>query len=145
MTNGPNVNEVAAAIQKSIGIFVRQLRLIAVEGELTPPEYSALSRLDRNGPTTTTAMARAEQITTQSMGATLSSLESRGYLVRRLDPSDGRKSILLLTSAGRRALRSKRDARTLQLAKALSAGFTDAELRQLMTAVPLIERLVYLI
>jgi DNA-binding MarR family transcriptional regulator len=140
-----NVNEVAAAIHKSISIFVRKLRLVAIEGELTPPEYSALSRLDRNGPTTTTAMARVEQITTQSMGATLTSLVDRGFVARRLDPDDGRKSILVLTSAGRKALRSKRDARTLQLAKALSAGFTDAEMNQLMIAAPLIERLVYLI
>jgi DNA-binding MarR family transcriptional regulator len=145
MGTTPNSNEVAAAIHKSISIFVRKLRLIAIEGDLTPPEYSALSRLDRNGPTTTTAMARVEQITTQSMGATLSSLVDRGYVSRRLDPDDGRKSILVLTGAGRRALRNKRDARTQLLAKALSVGFTDAEMKQLMIAAPLIERLVYLI
>jgi DNA-binding MarR family transcriptional regulator len=145
MGTTPNVNEVAAAIHKSISIFVRKLRLVAIEGELTPAEYSALRRLDRNGPTTTTAMARVEQITTQSMGATLSSLVDRGFVVRRLDPDDGRKSILVLTGAGRKELRNKRDARTRQLAKALSTGFTDAEMKQLMIAAPLIERLVYLI
>jgi DNA-binding MarR family transcriptional regulator len=145
MSNGPNVNEVAAAIQKSVGIFVRQMRLIPVEGELSLSEYSALRRLERGGPTTTTSLAKAEQITTQSMGATLASLDERGLISRQLDPSDGRKSILSLTEAGRKSLRKKRDARTAQLSTALSAGFTETELSQLMTAAPLIERLVHLL
>ena len=38
-------------------------------------------------------------------------------------------------------LGDKRNARSEQLAVALSAGFTPAELRQLMAAVPLLERL----
>jgi hypothetical protein len=46
-----------------------------------------------------------------------------------------------LTEAGLRALRNRRNARTEQLAKALSTGFTRSELRQLMAAAPLIERL----
>jgi hypothetical protein len=38
-------------------------------------------------------------------------------------------------------LRDKRNARTEQLAQALSTGFTQAELRQLIAAAPLLERL----
>jgi DNA-binding MarR family transcriptional regulator len=79
------------------------------------------------------------------MGATLASLDERGLISRQLDPSDGRKSILSLTEAGRKSLRKKRDARTAQLSTALSAGFTETELSQLMTAAPLIERLVHLL
>jgi hypothetical protein len=48
-----------------------------------------------------------------------------------------------LTEAGAQALRSKRDARTGQLARALSDGFTPSELRQLMKAAPLLERLAH--
>jgi len=47
----------------------------------------------------------------------------------------------MATEAGRRVLRDKRNARTEQLAKVLSAEFTRSELDQLMAAVPLIERL----
>jgi hypothetical protein len=43
--------------------------------------------------------------------------------------------------AGRRVLQDKRDARTQQLAQALSAGFTRDELGLLMAAAPLLERL----
>jgi hypothetical protein len=42
-------------------------------------------------------------------------------------------------------LRSRRNERTEQMARALSAGFTPAELRQLMAAAPLIERLAQII
>ena len=49
--------------------------------------------------------------------------------------------VISVTEAGRQVLRNRRDARTEQLAQALSAGFTPAELRQLMAAAPLLERL----
>ena len=42
---------------------------------------------------------------------------------------------------GWRVLQDKRNARTERLAKALSAGFTPSELRQLEAAAPLLERL----
>ena len=42
---------------------------------------------------------------------------------------------------GSKLLQDKRSARVEQLARALSAGFTRAELDQLMAAAPLLERL----
>ena len=74
------------------------------------------------------------------MGATLAALERRGLVERRSDPQDGRRAVLSLTRAGRQARRSRTDARTGQLAEAL-AGFSRAELKQLMAAAPLLERL----
>jgi DNA-binding MarR family transcriptional regulator len=131
----------ASALQVSIGQFARQLRQSPVQGEFTLPEMSALSRLERAGSATTADLARAEQITPQGMGATLAGLEERGFLQRRRDPSDGRRVVLSVTDAGRQALRSKYNARTEQLAKALAAGFTRAEVKGLLAAAPLIERL----
>ena len=137
----PDVNEVAAALRVSIGLFVRRLRQAQSEGELTLPETSALARLDRGGPTTPSALAKLEQISAQSMGATLGALEERGLVERRPDPEDGRRAVMSLTDAGLEMLRNRRNARTEELAKALSAGFTPAECHQLMAAAPLIERL----
>ena len=111
------------------------------QGELTLPETSALVRLDRGGPATPGALAKLEQISPQSMGATLGALELRGLVERCPDPGDGRRAVMSLTEAGRQALWQRRNARTQQLAKALAAGFTRSELEQLMTAAPLIERL----
>ncbi len=120
---------------------MRRLRQIRTEGELTLPESSALSRLDRGGATTSSELARQEQISPQSMGATLGALEARGLAERRPDPDDGRRIVISITETGRQVLGDRRDQRTQRIAKALSAGFTEAELQQLRTAVPLLERL----
>jgi DNA-binding MarR family transcriptional regulator len=141
MSDDPDVGQVAAALRVSIGLLLRRLRQVQVEGELTLPESSALVRLDRGGPTTPGELAKREQISPQSMGATLAALEARGLVERRPDPQDGRRVVLSVTEAGRDLLQDKRNARARQLAQALSAGFTPAELRQLMAAAPLLERL----
>jgi DNA-binding MarR family transcriptional regulator len=133
--------EVAAAVRASVGMLMRRMRQVPAPGDLSVPESSALSKLDRGGPTTAGALARQEQISPQSMGTTLAGLEARGLVERRADPADGRRVVLSATEAGRQALADKRSARTELLAGALSAGFTRAELRQLMTAAPLLERL----
>jgi DNA-binding MarR family transcriptional regulator len=141
MNQSPDVYDVASALRVSTGLLLRRLRQVKSEGELTLPESSALTRLDRNGPATATALARQEQISPQSMGATLAALEARGLLERQPDPDDGRRVVLSVTGAGRDVMRNRRNARTELLAQALSAGFSPAELTQLMAAAPLLERL----
>jgi DNA-binding MarR family transcriptional regulator len=136
----PDVGEVAGALHASIGLLRWRLRQMRVEG-LSLPERSAMARLDRGGPATPSALARREQISPQGMGATLAGLEIRGLVERRSDPADGRRAVMSLTEAGRRALQDRRDATTERLAKALSADFTREELAQLRAAAPLIERL----
>ncbi|KOG41044.1 MarR family winged helix-turn-helix transcriptional regulator [Streptomyces decoyicus] len=141
MVDALNVNAVGSALQASLGLFVRRLRQ-PVQGELTLPEVSVLSRLERAGSATTSDLARAEQITPQAMGMTLAGLEGRGLVERRPDPADGRRVVMSMTRDGQRALRDRRSARAEQLAEALAAGgFTRAELETLMAAAPLIERL----
>ena len=141
MRNGPGPQEVGAALYVSIGLFLRRLRQVPVQQELTLPEISALSRLDRAGPSTPGELAKAEQISPQGMGVTLSALQERGFVERHPDPTDGRRVVISVTEAGRRTLRSKETARAEQLGKALAAGFKPAELETLMAASSLIERL----
>jgi DNA-binding MarR family transcriptional regulator len=141
MTREPDVSDVAGALRVSIGLLLRRLRQVQAGDDLTLPESSALARLDRGGPTTPGALAKLEQISPQSMGATLAALEARGLVQRRPDPGDGRRAVISATEAGLRTLRDRRNARTQRLAQALSAGFTRPELEQLMAAAPLLERL----
>jgi DNA-binding MarR family transcriptional regulator len=136
-----HIDTVAGALQVSIGLLRRRLHQTQVKGELTLPETSALARLDRGGPTTVTALAKLEQISPQSMGATLGALEARGLVERRPDPNDGRRAVISATESGLQVLQNRRNARTEQLALALSTGFTRSELKRLMAAAPLIERL----
>ena len=137
----PDLQNVAAELRASISLLLRRMRQVQVVGELTLPERSALARLDRGGPSTSAALARLEQISPQSMGATLGGLEARGLVERRPDPQDGRRAVLSVSEAGRQVLRDKRDALTQLLAQALSDGFTPAELTRLKAAAPLLERL----
>ncbi|HEU0165163.1 MAG TPA: MarR family transcriptional regulator [Thermomicrobiales bacterium] len=135
------VGAVAAALLLSINLLRRQLRQSPMAGEPTLPEFAALSRLDRGGPATSSALAKLEQISPQSMGATLAALETRGLVERRDDPEDGRRVVLSITEAGVAMLQEKRTARAEQISRALASGFTREELEQLKTAAPLIERL----
>jgi DNA-binding MarR family transcriptional regulator len=141
MSADMDVYEVAGALRESVGLLLRRLRQERTDGELTLPESSALTRLNRAGPATSSALAKLEQISPQSMGATLAALEARGLVERHPDPEDGRRVVLSVTGAGHQVLQDRHNARTQQLARALSAGFTPAELAQLMAAAPLLERL----
>lgn len=134
-------DEVAAALKLSIGLFLRRLRQSPATDELTISEQSLLSRLERGGPSTASDIARAEQVTPQAIGPTVVDLEGRGLIARRSDPADGRRILLSLTEAGLAALRDKRTARVEQIARALTEGFSPAELATLRSAAPLIERL----
>src|ERR1700735_4234476 len=131
MSRDADVSDVAGALRVSVGLLVRRLRQVQAEGDLTMPETSALARLDRGGPTTATALARLEQISPQSMGATLGALARRGLGARRPDPGDGRRAVVSATEAGLQLLHDRRAAKTERLAQALVAGFTPSELRQL--------------
>ncbi len=137
----PDVEKVAGALRTSIGLFVRRLRQTRADGELTLPETSALARLDRGGPATSSELAKLEQISPQSMGATLGRLEDRGLIRRQADPVDGRRAVLSATETGLNALQDRRNAGTEAVARALSDGFSESELAQLAAAAPLIERL----
>jgi DNA-binding MarR family transcriptional regulator len=142
MKNDLDPGGVASALLASLSVLLRRVRQVPTDGGLTMPERTALSHLDRSGPTTSSALAREAQITAQAMGATLGTLRARGLVERRPDPDDGRRVVLTVTDAGRQALKDKRNARAELIARALTSGaFTPAELEQLAAAAALLERL----
>jgi DNA-binding MarR family transcriptional regulator len=135
-------DDVARALLLCVGLLRRRLRQVPVADALTFPQTAALGRLDRGGPATSADLARQEQISPQSMGATLGELEARGLVNRQPDPDDGRRILLTISATGRRELNRRRNVRVEQLADGL-ADFTASELAQLAVAAPLIERLAY--
>jgi DNA-binding MarR family transcriptional regulator len=137
----PDLGALAAELRLSIGLLLRRLRQVPTGDELTLSESAALARLDRGGPATAAELARAEQISPQSMGTTLGALENRDLIARAPDPADGRRMILSITEPGLDLLRHRRNRRTEQLEQALAGGFTTTELEQLAAAAPLLERL----
>lgn len=133
--------EVAASLRTSIGFLVRRTKQVRVEGELTLPESLALSRLDRGGPATAAELARQEQISPQSMGATLAALQERGLIEKQQDPEDGRRHVLTVTPAGAEVMNNRRSVRTQMFAAALAEHFSPEELAVLQQAAKLLERL----
>jgi DNA-binding MarR family transcriptional regulator len=137
----PEVHVTAARLRVGLSAFRRRIQEAVTDGDLSAPQLTALSRIDRLGPVTTAELARREQITPQAMGATIASLEQRGLVARGADASDGRRSILSLTRSGRDAIHSGRSAVSDKIAAALAESFTPGEIAILDAAAPLIERL----
>jgi DNA-binding MarR family transcriptional regulator len=128
----------AGELRLVLGQLVRRLR-----GEYSFPvaQASVLSRLDREGPQTTSALAAAERVRPQSMAHTLAELETAGLIRRRPDPGDGRRIHIELTEGGRERVLEERGKREDWLAAAIAAELSAEEQRTLLAAVPLLRRL----
>ena len=137
-----DVTEVAGALRVAVGRMIRKMRQAPLDGnELTLAESSALARLERGGPATSSDLARVERISPQSMGVTVAALLERSLIERSRDPEDGRRIVLSITNVGRQTVHERRGARTEYIAAALRDGFTADELVQLGAAATLLERL----
>ena len=100
-----------------------------------------LLRLERDGPSTTSALARAEGVRPQSMAQVVAALEAAGLVSGAPDPADGRRTLLSLTEACRTQLREGRAARQDWLTRALQQRFSPREQDDLAAAVRLLGRL----
>jgi DNA-binding MarR family transcriptional regulator len=137
-----SVSALAAELHTLASKLKRRLREQASARDLTPSQTSVLGHLDRNGPTTVTALARMEGVRSQSMGATIAVLEAAGLVKGSPDPEDGRQTILSLTPACRELIRSGRAARHDWLFRAIQAKLTPQEQEQLAASMRLLNRLV---
>jgi DNA-binding MarR family transcriptional regulator len=132
----------AGEIRIVLGALKRRLREQADVGDLTSAQTSVLLRLERDGPATGTALARAESMRPQSMGAIVAALEAAGYVEGKPDPSDGRQTILSLTDHFRFWVSAARAARQDWLLRTLQARLTVGEQSQLAAALQLLKRLL---
>ena len=101
----------AGDLRTLMGQFKRMLHDQASLGNMTLSQVSVLGQLDRDGPATVTNLARADGVRPQSMGATVSALETAGLVSGTPDPNDGRQTIWSLTPACRERIRVGRVAR----------------------------------
>ena len=96
-------DRVARELQTSIGLLVRRLRQVRVVDDLSQPESTALASLVRNAPATSADLARLENISAQSMHATITTLEGTvhmpGVQVELRDPE--RKMVFARTTTDR--------------------------------------------
>jgi DNA-binding MarR family transcriptional regulator len=136
-----SVAALASELHIVLGALKRRLGEQADATDLTSAQKSVLLRLERDGPATGSALARAEAMRPQSMGAIIAVLESAGFVVGAPDPSDGRQTIIALTDHFRDWVRAARAARRDWLLRTLQARLTADEQRQLADAVELLKRL----
>ena len=125
-----------------VGKLRRRLREQADAGDLTPSQSAVLLRLEKDGPTTSSSLARAEGVRSQSMGAVVTALEAAGLVVGAPDPADRRQTILSLTKHCRAWLARGRAAREDWLARAIEVRLDPREQQQLAAAMPLLQRLI---
>ena len=134
-------SELAASLRAVLGKLVRRLREKSATDELTWPQKSALSHVEREGPLTVSSLARIEGVRPQSMGATVAALEAAGLVRGAPDPEDGRQTLMSLTPACVEMLRAGRAARQDWLQHAIRSHLTADEQQELARAVRLLARL----
>jgi DNA-binding MarR family transcriptional regulator len=132
----------AQELRALLGKLKRRLREQASGGDLTPSQVSVLLRLEKDGPSTASSLARAEGMRPQSMGSVIAALESAGLVSGAPDPTDGRQTLLSLTDACRKWAAQGRAARQDWLTRALQARLAPREQDKLVEAVELLKRLV---
>ena len=115
------------ALAEDLGVFARRLYSERIGPHLSATHVHALGHLDRHGPMTAKSLAQLERVTPQSVAKAIATLQARGLVTRRSDPSDGRAHLIDLTDAGASALHDDRRLRNRWLTEAIHAECTDAE------------------
>lgn len=137
-----SVSALAAELRALVGKLKRRLREQASTGDLTPSQVSVVLRLEKEGPATTSSLARAEGMRPQSMATVVAALEAAGLVQGAPDPTDGRQTLMSLTDACRKMITDGRAARQDWLAKTLQTRLSAEEQGKLAGAVDLLKRLV---
>lgn len=137
----PSVAVLAQDLRRLVGKLKRRLREQSNAGDLTPSQISVLHRLEKDGPSTTSNLARLESMRPQSMGTVIAALEGAGLVSGAPDPADGRQTILSLTDSCRERMRISRAARQDWLVRTIEVRLSAEEQARLQAAIELIGRL----
>lgn len=142
MVHEDELARAAAELRVLTGQLMRRMRAAHQGAPLTLSQAAVLYRLATEGPDTPAALARAERVRPQSMGATLGALEDQGLVGRRPHPTDGRQVVMAATGPGLALLEEIRTAKESWLLEAVRTSFDPDEQRTLIEAVALLRRLV---
>ncbi|HEX4444352.1 MAG TPA: MarR family transcriptional regulator [Galbitalea sp.] len=114
-------------------------RLAAAPGGLSHGLLMSVATVAKRGPLRLAELAQLEQVSAPSMTRTVSELETRGLVVRSVDPDDGRAFQVEVTPAGLEAILRAREARAQVIAHMLS-GLDVADVASIEAALPALER-----
>jgi len=134
-------SDLAAQLRTVVGRLRHRMREQGGSGDLTPSQISVLLRLEQEGASTVSGMARAEGIRPQSMSSIVLSLQATGLVDSSNDPNDGRQTLLSLSRKCERLLRDKRAAKQDWLTSTILQRLSVQEQRRLSAAIKLLKRL----
>ncbi|MET9958282.1 MarR family transcriptional regulator [Streptomyces sp. NPDC006326] len=117
------------------------VRHVKHEDRIPHGYVAVLGVLEREGAMTTSDLATDQGVRPQSMARAVGLLLEQGLVTRRAHPTDGRKTLLELSDAGRAALEAERGRRAGWLALAIETELTEAERELLARSAALMERL----
>lgn len=124
----------------------RKLKLLlrgqSGHSDLTPSQVSVVLRLEMDGSTTVSSLARTEGMRPQSMSAVVTPLQESGLVRGAADPSDGRQTLMSLTPKCLKLLQEGRAARQDWLTTRISQKLSVQEQEKLQSALELLARLV---
>ncbi len=138
------VSRSAATTAREVKVVFSRLRRriygLALSDDLSGSQAAVLTRL-HEGPSSASALASAEAVSHQAIGPILAVLETRGYIQRSPDPTDGRRQLVSLTAAGVAQADNTTSAREEWLARALQDRLSEGERRAVRHAMALLNRL----
>lgn len=134
--------DIAVRLRSVLGRLFRLFRDKAGIAQRPLSHTFVLTRLERDGPSTVTELARWEGLRPQSMSVIVGELEAAGLVCRTANLTDGRRATLSITDAGKDAVRVSREELQGWLVFAVEKKLTPAEREHLAVAIELFERLI---
>jgi DNA-binding MarR family transcriptional regulator len=132
MARGQLGNDAWEALLSAHAVLIRQFAAETAWGDLSMREYDALYTLSKcPGPVRVSELNRHVLLSQPALSRLVDRLVVRGLVGRCTDPADGRGVLLWLTEAGRGAQRDVGRRHARDVARAMTAGLTRAELGQL--------------
>jgi DNA-binding MarR family transcriptional regulator len=132
----------ADELRQVVSALRRRARTELAGSVIPEPQLLLLRRLESDGAATTADLARAEAITPQAAGGIVAMLETKGFVDKSADARDGRRRVVSLTKAGRKALAARHAARRSWLAAKIADSLDAREQRALGDALALLRKLV---
>lgn len=128
-------------LMAAISLLRRRVQEAALPRGFSWTQIAVVARLAKEGPQSTSDLARAERMKPQSMGSTIGGLEAMGLLKRRPHPLDKRQMLLELTAEGIQACEAVRSEKLAWLAEAVGR-LSAAERTILFSAAEIMKGIV---
>lgn len=137
-----NLN-LATEIRNVVTRLVKKVRYkTQVGSHLSLTERTTIGLLDTHKELLPSELAAIEKVTTQSMSQILNHLAELDYIIRKPSPTDGRKTFISLSKAGKVYLQKARSEKDEWLLKALHETCSRKEMGTIHNALQSLKKLI---